>query len=97
MSDLRRRLEEDEGSLQRLAAYIPGFHGYRELGLRREADQILRMHLVQLLDDVLGQMQRVVSHWTDQGNLGVLEKLDRLHGRMRKGPGTGNRRRRTLQ
>jgi hypothetical protein len=84
MSDLRQRIEGDEGSFQRLAAYIPGFKGYRELGMRREADQILRMHLVQLLDDVLGQMQRVVQRWTEEGKLGVLETLDRLHGRMRK-------------
>jgi hypothetical protein len=84
MSDLRQRIVSDEGTLQRLAASIPGFSGYRELGIRRKADELVRQHLVGLLDDVLGRAKQIVSQWSDAGELGKLDKLDRLVGKLRK-------------
>jgi hypothetical protein len=84
MSDLRQRIVSDEGTFQRLAASIPGFSGYRELGLRRKADELVREHLVGLLDDLLGRAKQVVSQWADAGKLDLLDKLDRLVGKLRK-------------
>jgi len=84
MTDLRRRIQKDEGSLQKLAQYIPGFAGYRELGLRRKADELVRQHLVGLLDDILKRMKQVVSQWSEAGHLDVLDKLDRRVGRLRR-------------
>lgn len=84
MTDLRRRIQKDEGSLQKLAQYIPGFSGYRELGLRRKADQLVRQHLVGLLDDILKRMKQVVTQWSEAGHLDILDQLDRRVGRLRK-------------
>ncbi len=84
MTDLRARIISDEGTFQRLAASIPGFAGYRELGLRRKADELVRQHLVGLLDDLLGRAKQIVSQWSDAGKLEVLDKLDRLVGKLRK-------------
>ena len=84
MSDLRARIVSDEGTFQRLAAGIPGFAGYRELGLRRKADELVREHLVGLLDDLLGRSKQIVSQWADAGKLDLLDKLDRLVGKLRK-------------
>ena len=84
MSDLRKRIADDEGSMQKLAKYIPGFHGYRELNLRRKADQLLRFHLVGLMDDIIGQFDRVVEQWLEAGRLSKLDDLDRVKGRIRK-------------
>ena len=84
MSDLRQRIVSDEGSFQRLAEHIPGFAGYRDAGIRRQADELVREHLVGLLDDLLGRAQQIVSQWADAGKLDYLDKLDRLVGRLRK-------------
>ncbi len=84
MSDLRARIVSDEGTFQRLAASIPGFAGYREMGIRRKADELVRMHLVGLLDDILNRTKQIVSRWADAGKLEVLDKLDRLAGKLRK-------------
>lgn len=84
MTDLRARIISDEGTFQRLAASIPGFAGYRELGLRRKADELVRQHLVGLLDDLLGRAKQIVSQWSDAGKLELLDRLDRLVGRLRK-------------
>ncbi len=84
MTDLRARIVGDEGSLQRLAAAIPGFSGYRELGLRRKADELVRQHLVGLLDDILTRAKQIVAQWSDAGRLEYLDPLDRLVGRLRK-------------
>ncbi len=84
MSDLRDRIEKDEGSLQKLMASIPGFSGYRERQLRRKADQMIREHLVGLLDDTRRVMKRTISKWADQGKLEQLDALDRLLGKLTK-------------
>ena len=83
MSDLRQRIVSDEGSFQRLAKYLPGFAGYRDQGIRRQADELVREHLVGLLDDLIGRAKTVLSTWADAGKLGELDKLDRLVGRLR--------------
>jgi hypothetical protein len=83
MSDLRQRIASDEGSFQRLAERIPGFAGYRDAGIRRKADELVREHLVGLLEDVLGRAQGVVASWAEAGKLDYLDKLDRLVGRLR--------------
>lgn len=84
MSDLRERIEKDEGSLQRLMSYIPGFSGYRERQIRRKADQLVREHLVGLLDDVRGAVKGIIRKWADKGKLQQLDVLDRLLGRLTK-------------
>ncbi len=84
MSDLRKRIEKDEGSLQKLASYIPGFMGYRELQIRRKADQLVREHLVGLLDDIRSTLKGVISKWADAGKLAQLDALDRLLGKLTK-------------
>jgi len=84
MSDLRKRIEKDEGSLQKLASYIPGFSGYRERQIRRKADQLVREHLVGLLDEVRSVLKATVSKWANKGKLEQLDALDRLLGKLTK-------------
>jgi hypothetical protein len=84
MTDLRARIVGDEGTFQRLASYIPGFAGYRERGIRRAADKLVREHLVGLLEDILARAQQVVGAWAETGKLEGLDKLDRVAARLRK-------------
>jgi hypothetical protein len=84
MTDLRMRIVGDEGSFQRLASHIPGFAGYRERGLRRKADELVREHLVGLLDDLVARAGQIVGQWADRGKLDGLDQLDRVVGRLRQ-------------
>ena len=84
MTDLRARIVGDEGSFQRLASYIPGFAGYRERGIRRDADKLVREHLVGLLDDIVARAQAIVGQWSEAGKLEGLDQLDRVGARLRK-------------
>lgn len=84
MSDIRERIEKDEGSLQRLMSYIPGFIGYRERQIRRKADQLVRDHLVGLLDEIRSTLKGTISKWANEGRLEQLDALDRLLGRLTK-------------
>ncbi len=84
MGDLRRHITEDEGSLQRLAKYIPGFAGYRERQIRRKADQMVREHLCQMLDEIRTELNSIVEGWVHDKPIEFLDDLDRVRGRLQK-------------
>lgn len=56
--DLRETVQGDLGGLEALIAKIPGFKGYKQKEMRREADKLLRMQVAQKLDD---QRQRLIE------------------------------------
>ena len=84
MPDMRRRITEDEGSLQRLLSHIPGFAGYRERQIRRKADQMVREHLVELLDDIREKLGTLIGQWARNKGMEYLDDLDRVRGRLNK-------------
>ena len=49
-SELYNEIVAQRGSLENLIAKIPGFKGYHEKNARRQADKLLRQHLVQQFD-----------------------------------------------
>jgi hypothetical protein len=81
MSDLKGRIERDENSLQKLAAAIPGFKGYREQEIRRTADRLLRDHLVKLLDASRSKLQRQLRD-AGIGDLQMVHTLERTERRL---------------
>jgi len=86
MPDLRDRAREDESPYQRMLDFLPGFKGYRERELRRRADQLLRDHLVGLLDGERARLQRKAGDLGRQGkvNLDLMGPLDRTLGQLTK-------------
>ncbi len=84
MTDWRERAVEDESPLQRLLDAIPGFKGYRERQVRRRADQLLRDHLVSLLDRAKAALQRLAAKLSRAGKLALVGLLDRAIGLLRK-------------
>ncbi len=84
MTDMRKRIVEDEGSLQKLMSYIPGFSGYRERQIRRKADQMVREYLVGLLDDIREDLNELVAEWSRSKGLEHLDDLDRVRNRLGK-------------
>jgi hypothetical protein len=58
MSDLYSRIVSQRGGLEKLLTHIPGYRGYAEMNARREADRLMREHVVRLLK---GQMTRLIA------------------------------------
>ncbi len=81
MSDLKGRIERDENSLQKLAAAIPGFKGYREQEIRRTADRLLRDHLVKEMDASRAKLQRRLRD-IGLADLDLVGKLERAERRL---------------
>jgi hypothetical protein len=75
--DLREAVESALGSLESLAKKIPGYKGYKEKELRREADKLLRNQLAGQLE---GQRRRLVelqNRAISQAQIAYLDDLER--------------------
>jgi hypothetical protein len=49
MTDIRKRVEEDQGILKTIQKFVPGFRGYRLKEDLRDSDRMLRSQLTKLL------------------------------------------------
>lgn len=61
MQDLRDTLSSHLGGFESLVKKIPGYSGYKEKEMRREADSLLRQHLADQLADQLSRAEDVSS------------------------------------
>jgi len=84
MGDLRERIEGDETPVQRLLDWIPGFKGYRQQDQRREADRMVRDHLVELLAEAQAQIRSATGKLAKAVKLKQMSALDSLGKRIEK-------------
>jgi len=77
-------------ALERLASAIPGFHGYRERELRRDADRLQREHLASRLEANKRALDEIADQSTRGGSLDAIndvetarKRLDRVAARLR--------------
>ncbi len=75
--DITEKVRGALGGLERLAASIPGYKGYKEKEMRREADKLLRMHLARQLEE---QWRRLPDLQKQLIGAGQLELVDDLEG-----------------
>jgi len=73
--DLRETVQGDLRGLEKLMAKLPGFKGYKQKELRREADKLLRMEVAAKLDE---QRKRVADLQMQLITGGQIEWLDDL-------------------
>lgn len=78
MDDLRGRVSDARGTLERLAGQIPGYHGYKEKEMRREADKLLRLHLSQRFQEQRTKLSNVQNQLASEGKLEDLGLLERV-------------------
>jgi hypothetical protein len=82
--DYRDTIEDAKGGLERLAAKIPGYRGYKEKENRRAADKLLREHLA----DQLGEQQRRLTELQrdllEGGGLLFMDDLERAVTKVQK-------------
>jgi hypothetical protein len=78
MDDLRGTVSDARGTLETLAGKIPGYHGYKEKEMRREADKLLRLRLSERFQEQRTKLTNVQSHLASEGKLEDLGLLERV-------------------
>ena len=78
MEDLRGIVSDARGSLEKLVGKIPGYSGYKEKEMRREADKLLRMFLSERFQEQRGKLSSVQSHLASEGKIDDLGLLERV-------------------
>lgn len=49
--EVKERVTASRNALERVMGVIPGYHGYKEKEIRREADKLLRIHLARRFEE----------------------------------------------
>jgi hypothetical protein len=70
--------------LERIMNAIPGFKGYREKELRRDADKLQRDHLGDLLDGAKKHLDQISTDISRSGNLAGLNDVETARKRLDK-------------
>ena len=65
------------GGLEQLAKRVPGYHGYKEKELRREADKLLRTEVAHKLDDERKGLSELQVQLVSQGLIEHVDDLER--------------------
>jgi hypothetical protein len=78
MEDLRSTVSDARGALEKLAGKIPGYHGYKEKEMRREADKLLRLHLSERFQEQRGKLSNVQNSLASEGKLEDMGLLERV-------------------
>ena len=67
---------------ERIASFVPGFHGYKEKELRRESDRLIRNHLYLKLSIEKNDLREIEQKLADRRYFDVLTDMDRLLAKM---------------
>ena len=78
MDDLRETVDAAKGGLERLISKIPGYKGYKEKELRREADKLLRTEIANSFDDQRKRLNEVQIQLVSQVQIEFLDDVDRV-------------------
>ncbi len=85
MSDNNDVLSKVQGQMslpERIAAFVPGFRGYKEKELRRESDRLIRNHLYMKLSTEKNDLREIEQKLADRRYFDVLTDMDRLLAKM---------------
>jgi hypothetical protein len=67
---------------EKIAAFVPGFRGYKEKELRRESDRLIRNHLYLKLSLEKTDLREIEQKLADRRYFDVLTDMDRLLAKM---------------
>jgi len=71
-----------ENALEKLADVLPGYKGYKEKEMRREADRILRENLVRRLNEQWNKLPDIQKKLISKGKIGYLDDVETIVNRM---------------
>jgi hypothetical protein len=75
--DLRETIGAGLGGLERLVSKVPGYKGYKDKELRREADKLLRMQIATGLDDQRKRLSQLQVQLVSQARIEYVDDLER--------------------
>jgi len=75
---------EDRGIIEKIASYIPGFHGYMQRQHRRESDQLLRDYMADRLQKSKSGIDNYMQGLIVQGQLDGLDQIERIRTKLDK-------------
>lgn len=75
---LKDKMKADRNALDELVAKIPGFRGYKEREVRRDADRVLRQHVSQLLEEQRKRLNELQVQLLEGGQVDLLDDLERI-------------------
>jgi len=81
-SDVLSNVQGQMRLSERIAAFIPGFHGYKEKEIRRESDRLVRNHLYMKLSIAKTSLREINQKLADRRYLDVLTDMDRLSAKI---------------
>lgn len=76
MAGIDDRIEESKNWFEKLAEYIPGYKGYKQKELRREADKIQRLYVAERLASILDALDTLKLDLVNRGELDKLAIID---------------------
>lgn len=82
MTDLRDTISDHLGGFESLMKRIPGYKGYKEREIRREADVLLRDHLALRLSEHLTRAEDVTSQMLTGPGLAHLDDMGKANTRL---------------
>jgi hypothetical protein len=82
MVDLRQTVYDHMSGFEALVAKIPGYKGYKEKEMRREADTLLRQHLVGKFGEQLSRAGDVASQMLTGPGVAQLSEIDKGNTRL---------------
>jgi hypothetical protein len=75
--DLRETVQGNLGGLEKLIAKLPGYKGYKQKEMRREADKLLRMEVAAKLDEQRKRVADLQMQLITGGQIEFLDDLER--------------------
>ena len=76
--DLRETVDGSLGGFEKLMAKIPGYKGYKQKEMRREADKLLRMDVAGKLEDQRKRVSELQMEFVTGGQIALLDDLERV-------------------
>ncbi len=83
MSDLLSKISGGRGGLEKLVAGIPGYKGYKEKEMRREADRILRETLARKYEDQWARLSGIQKRLMSAGGIEYLDDVEGAASKLR--------------
>lgn len=76
MADIGARIDESKNWFEKAAQHLPGYRGYKEKELRREADKIQRLYVAERLEGCRHKLEEVMLDLTRRTDLEPMDDLD---------------------
>jgi len=76
MTDLYEQIKGDRGTIESFLGKIPGYKGYKEKEMRREADKLLREALARRLEEQWRRLPDIQKQFLSSGQIQWLDDIE---------------------